>query len=223
MEAAAGPDRDSVAADQAEGREAVRARAGAAARVAAEVCGKRGNPLAEAEVLVVLVEDLGAPAAVLVLGEDLAVLVEGLEALAGVEAAQVQERAAGDLAVLVEGLEVPVGVEAARVRERAAGDLEVLVEGLEVPVGVEAAQVRERAAAGGLAVDLELAGREVVDPVEEAEDRAEDLAEVAAGQEEADKPQSLGNGLRRRHCCAAGRWEESRECWEADPAGWEAA
>ena len=197
MEAAAGPDRDSVAADQAEGREAVRARAGAAARVAAEVCGKRGNPLAEAEVLVVLVEDLGAPAAVLVLGEDLAVLVEGLEALAGVEAAQVQERAAGDLAVLVEGLEVPVGV--------------------------EAAQVRERAAAGGLAVDLELAGREVVDPVEEAEDRAEDLAEVAAGQEEADKPQSLGNGLRRRHCCAAGRWEESRECWEADPAGWEAA
>ena len=199
--AAADPDRDSAAADRAEGREAVRARAGAAARVGAEVCGKRGNPLAEAvaAVLVVLGEDLGA--------------------LAAVEAAQVQERVvAADLAVPVEDLEALAAVEVAREREPAAGDLAVLAEAL---AAGEAAQVREPAA-GDLAVDLELAGREAVELVEEAADRAEDMAEVAAGQEEADKLQSLGNGLRRRRCCAAGRWEESRECWEADPAGWEA-
>jgi hypothetical protein len=168
-----------------------------------------------AAVLVVLGEDLGALAAV----EGLVALAEDLEALAAVEAAQVQERVvAADLAVPVEDLEALAAVEVAREREPAAGDLAVLAE---APVAGEAAQVREPAA-GDLAVDLELAGREAVELVEEAADRAEDMAEVAAGQEEADKLQSLGNGLRRRRCCAAGRWEESRECWEADPAGWEA-
>jgi hypothetical protein len=176
VEAAADPDLDSAGADRAEGREAVRAQVGAAARVAAEVCGKQGKPQAAvaAEVLAVpaAVEVERAPAAGVarvreqVEAADLAVLVEAREAPAAVvEAARVREPVgAADLAVQVEDLEVPAAVEE---------DLGVPVADLGVQAVVEAVRVREPAAAEDSAVGLELVGREVVGPVEEAEDRVE--------------------------------------------------
>ncbi len=183
MEAAEALDRDSVVAGRVEEQEAVRAPVGVVARAAAEVCGKRGKPLA-AVVAVEELEDRAEPEAAQVVAQAAVAVAEvlvGAEELGGrvvVEAAPereqvVEEDLGAQAAVAVE--EVLVGVEelGGRVALEAAPLAE---EALEVQVeGPEALAV-------AVAADLELAGREVVDLAEEAEDREVDLAEVVVGQ-----------------------------------------
>ncbi len=98
---------------------------------------------------------------------------------------------------------------------------------------VEADRVGQ-AAVEDLAVDPDRAVQEVADqgavvqvvedPVEGAEDRAEDLAEVQVGLAEAvgelGRVENQGSGAQLRRCCAT-RWrEELRAQEEWDPQGW---
>lgn len=122
----------------------------------------------------------------------------------------------------MEGEQAPVA-EAARVKELAAVEDSV----------VEADRVGQ-AAVEDLAVDPDRAVQEVADqgavvqvvedPVEGAEDRAEDLAEVQVGLAEAvgelGRVENQGSGAQLRRCCAT-RWrEELRAQEEWDPQGW---
>ena len=196
------PDRDSAVAGQAEAREdreVERARVGAAARVRAEVYGKRGRPRveAEAEEQARAEEEWEARAA-----------VEGEQAPVAVEDLAVDLERAGQ-AVAVEDLAVdPDRVDRAAV-DRAAVDR----------AAVDRAAV-DQAVEGQVAVDRV----EAAPVVEGAEDRAEDLAEVQVGVAEAvgerGKVENQASGRRRQHCCATACWEESRERQEWDPQGW---
>jgi hypothetical protein len=181
VEAAEDPDRDSAAVGQAEEREAERARAGVEARAAAEACGKRGKPQAEA-VVGVLVEAEELVAQVAVVGEP----------GPAVEVARVREPAvAEDLEALVEGLEVRAEV-VGEPGPAVEGDLEGRVEDQEAlaAVVVEPGQVVEEDSEARAVVEGEpgqvveedlVEVLEVAGQVEEAEDRVEALAAVAAG------------------------------------------